>query len=203
MCHIGAHVPVDHGNGTSLSINSCIEYNRVAFILPGGMENTLLISLNRAELTAKDDWALIWTCVSPFVLKVRGKNDLMKMDVYRQPSAHQKRLFIFTVYYNHARQSVNDFIYYGTLLLENNYWHELTEAMAFFKDGTLVDLLNRIEVEMRKSQLATGTVPPADGVAAASIRSLFKSFLPVTDETLKLIGSDIRKNPTAYFNVED
>ena len=163
----------------------------------------MLVSLNRAELTAKDDWSLIWTCVSPFVFKVRGKNDLMKMNVYGQLSDHQKRLFIFTIYYNHARQSVGDFIYYGKLLLENNYWHELTEAMAYFKNTKMVDLLNRIEIEMKKSQLATDEDIPADEAVAASIRTLFKSFLPVSDETLKLIGDDIRQNPTAYFTIED
>jgi hypothetical protein len=167
------------------------------------VDNTLLVSLNRAELTTKDDWSLIWTCVSPFVSKVRGKNDLMKMNVYRQLSEHQKRLFIFTIYYNHARQSVDDFIYYGKLLLENNYWHELTEAMGFFRNSRMVDLLNRIETEMKKSQLAATTDFPADEVMAASIKDLFKSFLPVSDETLKLIGDDIRRNPTAYFNIQD
>jgi hypothetical protein len=162
----------------------------------------LLVSLNKAELTVKDDWSLIWTCVSPFVFRVRGKNDLMKMDVYRQLSEHQKRLFIFTIYYNHARQSVDDFIYYGKLLLENNYWHELTEAMVFFKNGTMVDLLNRIEAELKKSQSATDAGLPAGAVVAASIRDLFKAFLPASDETLKLIGDDIRQNPTAYFNID-
>jgi hypothetical protein len=167
------------------------------------MDNTLLVSLNKAELIDKDDWSLIWTCVSPFVFKVLGKNDLMKMNVYRQLSEHQKRLFIFTIYYNHARQSVDDFIYYSTLLLENDYWHELTEAMGFFKNGKMVDLLNRIEIEMKKSRLASREGVPADGVVAASIKNLFKSFLPASDETLKLIGDDIRRNPAAYFNIED
>ena len=167
------------------------------------MDNTLLVSLRRVELTAKDDWSLIWTSISPFVFKVRGKNDLMKMNVYRQLSEHQKRLFIFTIYYNHARQSVDDFIYYSKLLLENNYWHELTEAMAFFKNGKMVDLLNRIEIEMKKSQLATDADLPADEVVLASIKNLFKSFLPVSDETLKLIGDDIRQHPTAYFSIEE
>jgi hypothetical protein len=166
-------------------------------------DNTVLVSLNRAELTAKDDWSLIWTCVSPFVFKVRGKNDLMKMNVYRQLSEHQKRLFIFTIYYNHARQSVDDFIYYSKLLLENNYWKELMEAMAFFKNGKMVDLLSRIETEMKRSQLAIDAELPAGAVVAASIRNFFKSFLPVSDETLKLIGDDIRQNPTAYFSIED
>ena len=163
----------------------------------------MLVSLNKAELTVKDDWSLIWTCVSPFVFRVRGKNDLMKMNVYRQLSEHQKRLFIFTIYYNHARQSVDDFIYYGKLLLENDYWHELTEAMVFFKNGKMVDLLNRIEAELKKSELATEAGLPADEVVAASIRNLFKAFLPVSDETLKLIGDDIRQNPTAYFNIDE
>jgi hypothetical protein len=127
----------------------------------------------------------------------------MKMTVYRQLTEHQKRLFIFTIYYNHARQSVDDFIYYGKLLLENNYWQELTQAMAFFQNGKMVDLLNKIEIEMRRSQLTTSSDLPADEVVAASIRSLFKSFLPISDETLKLIGNDIRQNPDAYFSVED
>jgi hypothetical protein len=165
--------------------------------------NILLVVLNKAELIAKDDWSLIWTCVSPFVFKVRGKNDLMKMNVYRQLTEHQKRLFIFTIYYNHARQSVDDFIYYSKLLLENNYWHELTQAMAFFKNNKMVDLLNRIEIEMKNSQLAINADLPADEVVAASIKNLFKSLLPVSDETLKLIGDDIRQNPKAYFNIED
>jgi hypothetical protein len=188
---------------TPLSIIVYIEYNRGGIEQQEAIDNTLLVSLNKAELTAKDDWSLIWTCVSPFVFKVRGKNDLMKMNVYRQLSEHQKRLFIFTIYYNHARQSVDDFIYYSKLLLENNYWHELTEAMAFFRNSTMVDLLNNIEIEMKKSQLVTNADSPADKVVAASIKNLFKSFLPVSDETLKLIGDDIRQNPTAYFSIQD
>jgi hypothetical protein len=167
------------------------------------VDKTLLVSLNKAELISKDDWSLIWTCVSPFVFKVRGKNDLMKMNVYLQLTEHQKRLFIFTIYYNHARQSVDDFIYYSKLLLENNYWRELTEAMAFFKNSNMVDLLNRIEIEMKKSVIAATIDLPADEVMVASIKNLFKSFLPASDETLKLIGDDIRKNPTAYFNLEE
>lgn len=125
------------------------------------------------------------------------------MNVYRQLTEHQKRLFIFTIYYNHARQSVDDFIYYSKLLQENNYWRELTEAMSFFKNSKMVDLLNRIEIEMKKSVIAATTDLPPDEVMVASIKNLFKSFLPVSDETLRLIGDDIRKNPTAYFNLEE
>ena len=181
-----------------------IKYNWLVLKSPKRVwTNTLLVSLNRTELSAKDDWSLIWTCVSPFVFKVRGKNDLMKMNVYRQLSEHQKRLFIFTIYYNHARQSVGDFVYYSKLLLENNYWHELTRAMAFFRNAQMVDLLNRIEIEIKKLQLATDADFPADEVVTASIKILFKSFLPVSDETLRLIGDDIRQNPTAYFTIED
>jgi hypothetical protein len=77
------------------------------------------------------------------------------------------------------------------------------EAMAFFKNGKMVELLSRIETEMKNSQLAIDADLPAEEVVAASIRNLFKSFLPASDETLKLIGDDIRQNPTAYFNVED
>jgi hypothetical protein len=167
------------------------------------MGKQLLVTLNRAELISKDDWSLIWTCVSPFVFKVRGKNDLMKMNVYRQLSEHQRRLFIFTIYYNHARQSVDDFIYYGKLLLENNYWRELTEAMAFFKDSKMEDLLDRIEIEMKKSTISATADLPRDKVVPDSIKDLFKSFLPISDDTLKLIGDDIRKNASEYFNLED
>ena len=186
-----------------LSMKAWISYSWGDIELPRGYGQHLLVSINKAELTVKDDWSLIWTCVSPFVFKVRGKNDLMKMNVYRQLSEHQKRLFIFTIYYNHARQSVDDFIYYSKLLLENDYWHELTGAMGFFKNSKMVDLLNRIEIEMGKSQLAIDTDLPANKVVAASIENLFKYFLPVSDETLKLIGNDIRQNPTAYFNIEE
>jgi hypothetical protein len=163
----------------------------------------LLVSLKKTELTSKDDWSLIWTCVSPFVFTVRGKNDLMKIDVYRQLTDHQKRLFIFTVYYNHARQSVDDFIYYSKSLVEMKYWQELTAAIAFFKNSKMVDLLNQIKIEMDKSSVDATADLPVDQVVLASIRNLFKSFLPISDETLKLIGDDIRTNPTAYFNLEE
>jgi hypothetical protein len=73
--------------------------------------------------------------------------------------------------------------------------------MSFFKNSKMVDLLNRIEIEMKKSVIAATTDLPPDEVMVASIKNLFKSFLPVSDETLRLIGDDIRKNPTAYFNL--
>jgi hypothetical protein len=134
---------------------------------------------------------------------VRGKNDLMKIDVYRQLTDHQKRLFIFTVYYNHARQSVDDFIYYSKSLIEMKYWQELKAAIAFFKNSKMVDLLNQIEIEMNKSSVDATADLPVDQVVLASIRNLFKTFLPISNETLKLIGDDIRMNPTAYFNLEE
>jgi len=167
------------------------------------VDKALLVTLNRTELISKDDWSLIWTCVSPFVFKVRGKDDLMKMNVYHQLSDHQKRLFIFTVYYNHARQSVDDFIYYGKLLLENNYWRDLKTAMEFFHDHEMVALLNQIEIEMKKSVIAATAELPKDEVAASTIKNLFRTFLPISDKTLKLIGDDIRRNPTEYFNLID
>ena len=140
------------------------------------MDKALLVTLNRTELVSKDDWSLIWTCVSPFVFKVRGKNDLMKMNVYQQLSDHQKRLFIFTIYYNHARQSVDDFIYYGKLLLENNYWRELKRLWNSSRTK-MVDLLNQIEIEMKKSVIAATAELPKDEVVASSIKNLFKILL--------------------------
>jgi len=164
-------------------------------------DEKMLVTLNKMELISKDDWSLIWTCVSPFVLKVRGKNDLINMQVYRELSKHQQRLFIFTVYYNHARQSVDDFIYYGKLLIENNYWPELIEAMDFFKDGKMLDLLVRIETEMKKSTISVTADLSRAEIVPNSIKDLFKDFLPISDDTLKLIGNEIRQNAPDYFNL--
>jgi hypothetical protein len=167
------------------------------------IDKALLTTLNRVELVSKDDWSLIWTCVSPFIFRMRGKRDLMKMDVYKELSDHQRRLFIFTVYYNHARQSVDDFIYYSKLLLENNYWRDLKAAMHFFNDQGMIALLDQIEMEMTKSINAAATELPTNDSWGTSVNALFKIFLPVSDKTLKLIGDDIRSNPIEYFNLKN
>ena len=138
------------------------------------MDTPSLVTVRTAELTSKDDWSLIWTCVSPFVLKVRGKDSLTKMSMYRHLTEHQQRLFIFTVYYNHARQSIDDFIFYSKLMLENNQWDELTKAMGFFGDANMASLLDRIARGMKEPTIAAGLDVPLHGAVAVQ-SSLFSN----------------------------
>jgi hypothetical protein len=39
----------------------------------------MLATLDRSELASKDDWSLIWACVSSFISEVRGKSESLKM----------------------------------------------------------------------------------------------------------------------------
>jgi hypothetical protein len=161
----------------------------------------MLAALDRSELRSKDDWSLIWTCVSSFILEVRGKSELVKMDLYGRLSTHQRRVFIFVVYYSHARESASSLLYYSREFIHAGYWRELEKAIRFFDDAQLLELMAAIENACKAAPIMEWPQEDLDRALADKIRRLFGPFVERSAETVRTIGGHLRANPSRYFDL--
>lgn len=152
------------------------------------------MSLNINELS--------WECIKPVIMQIRGKNSLIKSDVYLQLSNAQRALFSFHVYYNHAVKSIYEFYYWSVNFMEMNYYKEIMNSAGYFDDESFLSLLQLVEKEIL-SQKPNDKEQIDSIIQDNNFNELFFKFKGAGNNFVIKMGDHIRKNPHDFVIFED
>ena len=97
----------DSGKADALMAeDDIIEFDEVCSKAEEGMR---LVSIKRQELQNMDDNALIWVCVQPVILKMRGRNFSIKHEVYEPLSKPMRALVMMQILLGHSSGGAAEF----------------------------------------------------------------------------------------------
>ena len=152
--------------------------------------------MTQREFNILDDEKLIWACVEPIVLQVRGKDPETKLQIIRWLKRGQQALFMYQILYGHASHSVSSFIYQISYLAERlDIWSALKSGMDYFHDSEMRSLIEKMESAYNAIMKQN-----TDTASLNELDEMYRERLPAT---LKLVGTFIRGNPGEFMQFED
>lgn len=175
----------------------------------------MLAAINQQVFDSLDDAALIWTCIEPTIQKIRGRNSAVKGDAYTELSEGQRALLMFQVMYGHTSTGIVEFYSLVPYLPSGRgIWIELKKGMQYFSDNSMLRLLGEMEGDycaLEEKILASGTErldvcinnPDKDSHLMSSIKQHNLMFRETIPNTIKLISSYIRNNPSEFVQLEN
>lgn len=147
--------------------------------------------MKQQDFNMLDDEKLIWICVEPIVLKVRGKDPGIKSQVIMQLNNGQRALFLFQVLYGHANNGILQFFTQVSYLADRlDIWAALKSGMKYFSDTEMLGLIEKMETAYYEV-----TKQSENTILLDELERLYKERIPLT---LKRIGSFIRNNPAEF-----
>lgn len=153
--------------------------------------------MTKQEFDTLDDAALIWRCVEPTILEVRGKDPKTKSRAMLQLNSSQRALFLFQVLFGHAGNGAAAFFTQIAYLAETlDFFSALKSAMTFFGDEEMLHIVGQFECAycaVRQSQ-------PVSAQELTELDQMYSARIPVT---LHRIAIYIRNHPTEFLSIEE
>jgi hypothetical protein len=107
----------------------------------------MLVTVKRKDFEALNDILLIWKCIEPTIQQIRGKNFVVKSEVYSHLTSGQRALLMFQMLYGHTSNGVEEFYTHQSYLLSNKgVWSQLKKGMQYFGDLDMVQILERMDI---------------------------------------------------------
>ena len=151
--------------------------------------------MKQQELDMLDDEKLIWICVEPIVLRVRGKEPGVKSNIIKQLNDGQRALFLFQVLYGHANFGILQFFNQVSYLIETlDLWSALKSAVKYFDDAEMLVVICKMEQVYYEKMKQNKDILSLD-----DLDILYKERIPVT---VALISSYIRNNPEIFLQTQ-
>lgn len=158
----------------------------------------MIVEMSKDTFTTCDDYFLGWRCIEPFVLDVRGKDDDYKARVYSQLNDGQKALFSFYIFFNHAKNSLEEFIYWS------NYFYLQPETWAEIKKGSRYLNLHRFEFFIDQFEQATEEMTKNNSHRDIDqFCTLFFIFGDHVTPTIQQISHYIKEHPDEFILLKD
>ncbi len=163
------------------------------------------VTMTQAEFDALSDERLGWVCVESTLLSIRGKDAAAKSAAITSLNRSQQALCMFRVFYDHAKDSANEFYSWVSYLLQTpGYWTGVTGALNYFNDQNLLKLLE----DTKQSIEINGHNAHAEGDAFKErqrdqellhiINRLYERFQEIVADSLIKIGDFIRSHPQDF-----
>lgn len=158
------------------------------------------------------DSSLPRACFEPIIPLIRGKDSMVKDNIYRQLSTGQKALFMFNVYYNHASNSQVEFYWWSCYYLtQTKSWSALLEGLKYFNTNSMGQLLSELEEILYEVNPLLKLPSPDFSYKDlennldlnTQICRLYTQFKDISPSTLKDISEVIRSNPTEFIQFID
>lgn len=162
-----------------------------------------------------NDVSLIWACIGPTMQQVRGRNFVVKSEIYATLTPGQRALFMFQVLYGHTLYGVEEFYSHFSYLLSNkSFWSQLKKGMQYFEDYAMLQILEQmdivfqsLEIEKSKESVEQYNILIADidknTELSTSISLLNKSLNDTLPLTVKLVATYIRDNADEFVKLID
>lgn len=155
------------------------------------------IRMTRQEFESLDDAALIWCCVEPSILEVRGKEPGTKSKAMQQLSSSQRALFLFQVLYGHAGNGAAAFFTQTAYLAETlDCFSALKSAMTFFHDEEMLRIVEQFE----RAYIALKQSEPVSSQELEDLDQMYSERIP---HTLHRIAAYIRTQPAEFLSLEE
>ncbi|NUU62124.1 hypothetical protein [Paenibacillus agri] len=171
-----------------------------------------LVTVKQHDFDALDDERLGWICMEPTFQQIRGKEMSVKTQVISQLTKGQQALCMFSVLYDHAKNSVSEYYAWISILLDTpGYWSSVTEGLHFFSDTSMISLLDETKevLEARNRRLgvqwsdATFKDLDQDHELLDTVTLLFERFLTLSQGSLQQISAYIRLNPQEFVIIKN
>ncbi|MCY8582670.1 hypothetical protein P8853_00105 [Bacillus haynesii] len=164
-----------------------------------------LVTITQAEFDTLSDERLGWVCVESTLLSIRGKDAAAKSEAITNLNRSQQALCMFRVFYDHAKDSAQEFYSWVSYLLQApGYWTGVTGALRYFGDENLLKLLE----DTKQVIEINGHNAHAGGIGAFkelerqellhTMNELYERFQVIVSGSLKRISSFIRSNPQDF-----
>lgn len=167
----------------------------------------MLVKIERKIFFSLDDSELGWACIEPTLLKIRGKDSILKTRVYSELTKGQQALLMFRVLYDHAKDSKTEFnAWMNVLFNQQHTWLEIKAGLKYFEDATMLQFFDEVESSLKKS------IDIQENLNNKGCQHLGTDFLDeqfyldfcrITQETVHLISTYIRDNPEEFVRITD
>jgi hypothetical protein len=157
------------------------------------------VEMSKDHFTTCDNFYLGWECIEPVVMEIRGKAPDYKERVYSQLNEGQKALFSFYIYFNHAKNSLEEFIWWS------NHYYSQPEIWAELKKGIRYLNLTNFEIfvekfeEMREEMVEVRS----SSIDIDTYCTLFFIFGDHVTSTLEQISHYIKTHPDEFIQFKD
>lgn len=171
-----------------------------------------LVTLKREAFDSLADERLGWACMEPTFMQIRGKDISVKSETISKLTEGQRALCMFRVMYDHAKNSASEYYAWICYLLDiPEFWSGVMNGLNFFRDTSMISLLNQTKevLETRNLKLgrqwsdATLLDLDRDNELLNTISRLFESFQEIAPASLKQISTYIRSNPQEFVILEN
>ena len=147
----------------------------------------MLGMIDKQVFDSLEENALIWACIHPLIHEIRGKDPIIKTEVYSSLTKGQRALLMFQILYGHTREGAAELFGMEDLLSIKGIWGELQNSMRFFGDNGMLSILQEMEDSYKNRKNGRNTMS-----------SLDKKLQARMPETIKLICGYIRSNPAEF-----
>lgn len=171
----------------------------------------MLVKMKQEMWETLEDRALVWACIEPTMMRVRGKSLDVKADVYQGLTQGQQTLMLFQIFYGHTR-SVGEFYWFACDYLSMpNLWERMKEGLRHCGCWELLNVYGEIE----------GLLAPKVKAAAAnnreitvldlehdphlrmSVLPLYEKYRAAAGEALLQFAAMIRRSPEQFLDMSD
>ena len=76
-----------------------------------------------------NDYDFTYKVIEPVIIKFRTKNISIKYKAYSQLNDAVKALFSFHVFYQHAKESLDQFEYYYSTYIQMGFWNAIIKGI--------------------------------------------------------------------------
>ncbi|MBS4201064.1 hypothetical protein KHA93_15605 [Bacillus sp. FJAT-49732] len=169
-------------------------------------------SLPISELSQRCFEPLISLYKSKIAVETNSSILGFKEGFYEQLSEGQKALFMFYVYYNHARKShIECYWWSAYFMAQPKSWSAIKAGMKHFKDDSMIQLLENIEQKLKQHDYpqtlenfaVTREELNRNKDLEASFKSLYTLLEITSPITIRKINDYINRNPREFFEIED
>ena len=162
----------------------------------------MLVIIKRQIFDSLDDIQLVWTCIEPTIQQIRGKNFVVKSEVYAHLTTGQRALLMFQMLYGHTSRGIEEFYSHQSYLLSNKgVWEQLKKGMQYFGDSGMLQLLEEMDIVYQC--VKTEKLESEHNKLIGTIRQINKTLFDILPTTINLIGNYIRNNPNEFVQFED
>ncbi|OME84203.1 MULTISPECIES: hypothetical protein [Paenibacillus] len=161
------------------------------------------VKLDPVDIESK---SLSWLCIKPMLLAVRGKDISAKSEMYNQLNEGQKGLYLFYSFHNHTK-TLEEFYWFSAYYInELKSWNGIKKGLNYFKDVTLPNLLDDIEILIIERNKLKKTVSPTDlendKELMNDVKNLYEQYIKYSETSINRMNDWIKANRTEFIETD-
>ncbi|MDX8361215.1 hypothetical protein [Cytobacillus sp. IB215316] len=180
----------------------------------------LIVKMTRKEFDTLAHEELCKVCFEPLIIAYKNSMaeqtlqsmSAFKEQFYEQLTTGQQALFVFHMFYDHARKSVVELYWWSSYFYaQPKNWSSIKASVHHFQDIDMFKLLEEIESVLLQHQYPSSLedyhITREDLANNKELITRFNrfhlQFIENTSKTIKLISKGIRGCPTEFVFIEE